>query len=338
MDTAALKLEGLSKCYGGFCALDNVHLEIARGEIFALLGPNGAGKTTLIGCIGGTAKKTSGKAYVFGMDLDKDAKKIRQEIGLVHQEVNYDAVFTPRETLAFQMGYYGMRKNAAYIKELLETLFLTDKADVPIRNLSGGMKRRTMIAKALVHKPKLLFLDEPTAGVDTELRQELWNYVRYLKEQGTTIVLTTHYLEEAEALADRVGVLSHGRLAVVDEKNHLLSSLGTRKMTLKLAAPFPRPFLGDLISNMEAKFVTIEEKAETLAGDRHNIQLELSPDGRQLTIFQINKHPNFAQTIAFLSEKLYVEDIQIQNPRMEDVVHKVLHASDGTLQQTSQKL
>jgi ABC-2 type transport system ATP-binding protein len=322
MDTAALKLEGLNKYYGNFCALEDIHLEIARGEIFALLGPNGAGKTTLIGCIGGLVKKTSGKAFVFGMDLDKSATKARHEMGFVHQEINFDAVFTPREALAFQMGYYGMRKNPARIEELLEVLALSGKADVPMRTLSGGMKRRMMIAKALVHNPKLLFLDEPTAGVDMELRQDLWGYVRHLREQGTTLVLTTHYLEEAEALADRVGVLSHGRLAVVEEKNRLIARLGTKQLQLRLASPITEAELREILGGIEAGF----SKA---AGNPLPIRAELSKDGTQLSIFQTDKSPNFAQMVAILSTRLKMEDIQTQNPRLEDVIYKVLHDSES---------
>ena len=324
MDTAALKLEGLSKHYGSFCALEDIHLEIACGEIFALLGPNGAGKTTLIGCIGGLVKKTSGKAFVFGLDLDKNAIKLRRQMGFVHQEINFDAVFTPREALVFQMGYYGMKKSNARIEELLAVLSLSDKADVPMRALSGGMRRRMMIAKALVHNPKLLFLDEPTAGVDMELRQDLWSYVRQLRTQGTTIVLTTHYLEEAEALADRVGVLSHGRLAVVEEKNRLISRLGTKQLQLRLSSPMQKLQLNEILHAIEAKLPDSE-------GNRPNIKAELSEDGMQLSIFQTNKSPNFAQMIAMLSQQLQIADIQTQNPRLEDVIYKVLHNSEDVL-------
>jgi ABC-2 type transport system ATP-binding protein len=313
--TAALKLEGLSKCYGDFCALQNICLEIERGEIFALLGPNGAGKTTLIGCIGGLVKKTAGKAFVFGLDLDKNTTKLRREMGFVHQEINFDPTFTTREALAFQMGYYGMRKNPARIEELLEVLSLSDKADVSMRTLSGGMKRRMMIAKALVHSPRLLFLDEPTAGVDMELRQDLWGYVRRLRQQGTTIVLTTHYLEEAEALADRVGVLSHGHLAIVEEKSRLLSRLGTKELQLKLASPISKAQCREVLHSLEIHL-----------SDKH---AKLSEDGMQLSILQTDTSPNFAQMVAMLSAKLSIVDMQTQNPRLEDVIYKVLHAADG---------
>ncbi|MCL2178934.1 MAG: ABC transporter ATP-binding protein [Proteobacteria bacterium] len=307
-ETAVLRLEGLTKCYGTFCALKDVNLNIHHGEIFALLGPNGAGKTTLIGCIGGLAKKTAGKAYVFGLDLDKHAQKLRYEMGFVHQELNFDPFFTPREILSFQMGYYGMRKDAARIEELLKIFSLSNKADVQMRALSGGMRRRMMIAKALVHSPKLLFLDEPTAGVDMELRQDLWNYVKHLRENGTTIVLTTHYLEEAEALADRVGLLSQGRLVVVEEKNHLISNLGTKQLHIRLASPS-----------------TQEKLQKTLP----HVITTLSENGMQLTIFQKNGQPNFVEILATLSSQLPIEDIQTQNPRLEDVIYSILHADNA---------
>ncbi|MCL2626514.1 MAG: ABC transporter ATP-binding protein [Cystobacterineae bacterium] len=303
-ETAVLRLEGLSKCYGDFCALDNVSLDIHRGEIFALLGPNGAGKTTLIGCVGGLAKKTSGKVHVFGLDLDKHAQKLRYEMGFVHQELNFDPYFTPREVLAFQMGYYGMRKDKARIEELLNIFSLSSKGDSQMRALSGGMRRRMMIAKALVHSPKLLFLDEPTAGVDMELRQDLWHYVQHLRENGTTIVLTTHYLEEAEALADRVGVLSQGRLAVVEEKNHLLSRLGTQQLHLRLASPLSRDKLQALLPGVEAT---------------------LSENGKKLTLSQMHGRPHFVEVVATLSAQLSIEDMQTQSPRLEDVIYAVLH-------------
>ncbi|MCL2013042.1 MAG: ABC transporter ATP-binding protein [Cystobacterineae bacterium] len=316
METTVLKLEALSKCYGSFCALKDVHLDIRHGEIFALLGPNGAGKTTLIGCVVGLVRKTSGKAYVFGVDLDKEAQKLRHEVGVVHQELNFDPAFTPREVLAFQMGYYGMRKNSARIAELLDVFSLANKADVPMRALSGGMRRRMMIAKALVHNPKLLFLDEPTAGVDMELRQDLWNYVKHLRKQGTTIVLTTHYLEEAEALADRVGVLSQGRLAVVEEKNHLLNRLGTQQLHLRLDTPLPQNQFQNILHSLEQS--------------SPHLQAALSEDGMLLSISQTEGAPHFAEIVTKLSAILSIADMKTQNPRLEDVIYKVLHASLDT--------
>src|SRR5690349_11903085 len=208
----ALELQGLTKSYAALTALSDVTLSIRPGEIFALLGPNGAGKTTLIGAVCGLVKKTAGTIRIFGQDVDHDPVKPRYEVGLVPQEVNFDPFFTVAEVLRFQLGYYGRPRDDARVMEVLTALNLQGKADSATRALSGGMKRRLLIAKALVHRPRLVFLDEPTAGVDVELRRDLWTYVRKLASEGTTIVLTTHYLEEAEELADRVGVINEGRL------------------------------------------------------------------------------------------------------------------------------
>ena len=209
----ALELQGLTKSYGTkLTALSDVTLSIAPGEIFALLGPNGAGKTTLIGSVCGLVKKTSGKVRIFGQDLDEDPVKPRYQVGLVPQEVNFDPFFTVAESLYIQQGYYGQPRDEARVKEVLSALSLLGKADTITRALSGGMRRRLLIAKALVHKPRLVFLDEPTAGVDVELRRDLWTYVRRLASEGTTIVLTTHYLEEAQERADRIALMHSGRI------------------------------------------------------------------------------------------------------------------------------
>jgi ABC-2 type transport system ATP-binding protein len=239
----ALELRGLSKTYGGnkLTALSDVTLSIRPGEIFALLGPNGAGKTTLIGAVCGLVKKTSGKVLVFGQDLDEDAVRPRYQIGLVPQEVNFDPFFTVAESLYIQQGYYGQPRDEARVKEVLAALNLSNKANAITRSLSGGMKRRLLIAKALVHRPKLVFLDEPTAGVDVELRRDLWNYVRRLAAEGTTIVLTTHYLEEAEELADRVGVINEGKLLLVEDKMTLLRRLGEKRLLVTFSAPVTTP-------------------------------------------------------------------------------------------------
>ncbi len=236
---AALSIEHLTKRYPKLVALDDVSLTIQEGEIFALLGPNGAGKTTLIGAVCGLVKKTSGKIHVLGQDLDVDEVKPRFAVGLVPQEVNFDPFFTVKESLHIQAGLYGKPRNEARVQELLSTFELLDKANAQGRALSGGMKRRLLIAKALVHEPKLLFLDEPTAGVDVELRRDLWAYVRKLRAGGTTIVLTTHYLEEAEELADRVGIIHHGKLVLVEEKAALMKRLGERELHVRFASPVP---------------------------------------------------------------------------------------------------
>ncbi|HEX5750783.1 MAG TPA: ABC transporter ATP-binding protein [Archangium sp.] len=240
--TPALELRGLTKNYGGkLTALTDVNLTIRPGEIFALLGPNGAGKTTLIGSVCGLVKKTSGKILVFGHDLDDDPVRPRYEVGLVPQEINFDPFFSVAESLYIQQGYYGQKRDEARVMEVLTALNLRNKADSLTRALSGGMKRRLLIAKALVHKPRLVFLDEPTAGVDVELRRDLWNYVRKLASEGTTIVLTTHYLEEAEELADRVGVINEGKLLLVEEKKALLRRLGEKRLIVTFTEPVTTP-------------------------------------------------------------------------------------------------
>jgi len=223
-------LRGVEKRFGAFQALAGVDLDIERGEIFALLGPNGAGKTTLISIVAGLLRASAGTVTVLGRDVVKDYQFTRRAIGLVPQEINFDPFFTVEETLRIQAGYFGIRLSEARLVELLSALDLTAKRSTNSRALSGGMKRRLLIGKALVHEPRVLFLDEPTAGVDVELRRALWRYVRTLRERGTTIVLTTHYLEEAEELADRVGVIDDGRLVVVEEKRALLARHGTTSL------------------------------------------------------------------------------------------------------------
>jgi ABC-2 type transport system ATP-binding protein len=219
-------LRGVSKRFGALVALAHVDLEIRAGEIFALLGPNGAGKTTLISIVAGLLHATAGEVRVLGRDVVKDYRFTRRAIGLVPQEINFDPFFTVEEALRIQAGYFDVRLSEARLTEILEALDLAGKRTANSRVLSGGMKRRLLIGKALVHDPKVLFLDEPTAGVDVELRRSLWRYVRTLRDRGTTIVLTTHYLEEAEALADRVGVIDKGTLLVVEEKQALLQRHG----------------------------------------------------------------------------------------------------------------
>jgi ABC-2 type transport system ATP-binding protein len=234
-------LRGVSKRFGALVALDAVDLEVRAGEIFALLGPNGAGKTTLISIVAGLLRASAGEVRVLGHDVVRDYRFTRRAIGLVPQELNFDPFFTVEETLRIQAGYFGVRLSEARLVEILDALDLAAKRTTGSRALSGGMKRRLLIGKALVHEPKVLFLDEPTAGVDVELRRALWRYVRTLRDRGTTIVLTTHYLEEAEELADRVGVIDRGRLLVVEDTHTLLSRHGTRTLRLALAAPVAAP-------------------------------------------------------------------------------------------------
>jgi ABC-2 type transport system ATP-binding protein len=233
----AVETDGLKKRYGDLTALAGVSLSIEAGEIFALLGPNGAGKTTWISIVCGLVRATAGRARVLGCDVVRDAIAARKLVGLVPQEVNFDPFFTPREVLAFQMGYYGQRPDRARVDEVLRALDLSAKADTNTRALSGGMKRRLLIGKALVHRPRVVFLDEPTAGVDVALRRDLWNYVRHLRHEGTTIVLTTHYLEEAEALADRVAVIDRGQLVGLDTTAALLARFGHKQLRVRLVAP-----------------------------------------------------------------------------------------------------
>lgn len=231
-----IEISGLSKVYaGGEQALKTIDLTIDKGEIFALLGPNGAGKTTLISIVCGIVTASGGTVLVDGHDHQKDFRKARQMIGLVPQELHTDAFEKVITTVNFSRGLFGCKSDPAYIEKLLRDLSLWDKRDAKILELSGGMKRRVMIAKALSHEPEILFLDEPTAGVDVELRRDMWEMVRQLRERGVTIILTTHYIEEAEEMADRVGVISKGALIVVEEKAALMKKLGRKTLTLNLA-------------------------------------------------------------------------------------------------------
>ena len=230
-----ISVSNLSKVYGsGFKALNNINLDIKRGEIFALLGPNGAGKTTLISIICGIANLSEGRVAVGGHDINKDYRAARALIGLVPQELHTDAFESVWATVSFSRGLFGKPKNPAHIEKVLKDLSLWDKKDAKIVTLSGGMKRRVMIAKALSHEPTILFLDEPSAGVDVELRRDMWQMVRGLRERGVTIILTTHYIEEAEEMADRIGVINKGELVVVEEKNALMRKLGKKQLTLHL--------------------------------------------------------------------------------------------------------
>lgn len=235
---SAISIKNLSKVYDdGFKALDNVDLEIRNGEILALLGPNGAGKTTLISTICGIVNPSSGSVSVRGHDIISDFRAARSLIGLVPQELHTDAFETVWATVSYSRGLFGKKPKPNLIEQILRDLTLWDKKDTPIMALSGGMKRRVMIAKALSHEPQILFLDEPTAGVDVELRKDMWALVNRLRESGVTIILTTHYIEEAEEIADRVGVINKGRLLLVEEKTELMRKLGKKELSLQLAEP-----------------------------------------------------------------------------------------------------
>ncbi len=232
----AVSIQQVVKDFPGLRALDGVSLEIGEGEFFGLLGPNGAGKTTLISCLAGLVRPTAGRLSIRGHDVIEDYRAARRQLGVVPQELVFDPFFSVRETLRFQSGYYGIADNDAWIDEILANLDLTAKADTNMRRLSGGMKRRVLVAQALVHRPPVIVLDEPTAGVDVELRQTLWQFIRRLNREGHTIVLTTHYLEEAEALCNRIAMLKHGRVVALDTTHNLLARFAGHTLNLRLKA------------------------------------------------------------------------------------------------------
>ena len=299
-----LEVSRLTKTYPTLTALEDVSVSIDAGEIFALLGPNGAGKTTLIGAICGLVRKTSGSIKLLGVDLDHDAITPRRDVGLVPQEINFDPFFSVRESLNLQLGYFGRPPDKARVDELLEALSLSSKADQPTRALSGGMKRRLLIAKALVHRPKLVFLDEPTAGVDVELRRDLWTYVRKLRSEGTTVVLTTHYLEEAEELADRVGIIDKGKLLVVEDKRSLMSRLGERQLDVRFKAP-----------------VTVLPPG---------VEGALAADGRALSFTERVGSTSASDVLASLfAAKLPIVDVNMVPRRLEDVLLRVLRGGQA---------
>ena len=235
MSDNQIEINNLSKVYDdGFNALKNINLDIKKGEILAMLGPNGAGKTTLINIICGIVKPTSGKVLVESFDILNDYRETRSRIGLVPQELTLEQFETVFNNVSYSRGLYGKKPDPSYIEKILKQLSLWDKKDSILRQLSGGMKRRVLIAKALSHEPQILFLDEPTAGVDVELRQEMWKVVQSLRETGVTIILTTHYIEEAEAIADRVGVINQGEIIVVEKKKELIKKMGRKKLIVEL--------------------------------------------------------------------------------------------------------
>ena len=263
-----IDIAGLSKQYSsGFVALKGVDLTIRRGEIFALLGPNGAGKTTLISIVCGIVRATTGRVLVDGNDIVRNWRAARSLIGLVPQELTTDAFESVWNTVSFTRGLFGLRANPAHIESVLRALALWDKKDNRVMTLSGGMKRRLLIAKALSHEPRVLFLDEPTAGVDVDLRHDMWQLVSRLRGEGVTVILTTHYIDEAEKMADRVGVINRGELVLVRNKSDLLHEFGTRRLTLRLRH-------------------NLTQVPQALAAWR----LELSSDGRELTCFYDSKH------------------------------------------------
>jgi ABC-2 type transport system ATP-binding protein len=295
-----ISIQGLSKTYaGGFQALKGVDLEIRKGEIFALLGPNGAGKTTLIGIVCGLVRLTEGEVFADGHDIQRDFRAARAKIGLVPQELSTDAFETVWDTVKFSRGLFGKGPNPAYLEKVLKDLSLWDKKDAKIMALSGGMKRRVMIAKALSHEPTILFLDEPTAGVDVELRRDMWEMVRGLRENGVTIILTTHYIEEAEEMADRIGVISRGELIVVEEKAVLMRKLGKRQLTLHLQEPL-----------------------KAVPAGLSAYQLELAADGAELvyTFDAQAESTGIADLMKRLTEKgVDFKDLQTRESSLEDI-------------------
>jgi len=261
--TTAIEIAGVHKHYGALHALKGIDLSIQRGEFFGLLGPNGAGKSTLINIIAGLTRANEGRVAVLGHDVVDDYRNARRCLGVVPQELVYDAFFTVREVLRIQSGYFGLGKeNDVWIDKLMDALKLTDKADTNMRALSGGMKRRVLIAQALVHKPDVVVLDEPTAGVDVELRKLLWTFIRELHHEGHTIVLTTHYLEEAETLCDRIAILNHGKTVALDTKQGLLNSEICRKILLSVTTVQPvtimPPEIKDKVRALQENYIEIE--------------------------------------------------------------------------------
>ena len=297
MDEPAIRIESLSKTYaGGKLALNDVSFDVPRGQIFGLLGPNGAGKSTLINILAGLVVKTGGKVNIWGFDVDEHPRNAKRAIGVVPQEIIFDPFFTPRETLEIQAGLYGVAAADRKSDELLAAMHLTDKANAYSRTLSGGMKRRLLVAKAMVHSPPILVLDEPTAGVDVELRRQLWDYVRQLNAQGVTIVLTTHYLEEAEELCDRIAIIHHGRVIANEPTRELVSK-----------------------AQEKAVVVTFDQDIAEVPVNAcfENIALI---DERTLEITFRKDKVNAGQVLASLtSEGLAIVDVSTRDPDLEDV-------------------
>jgi ABC-2 type transport system ATP-binding protein len=283
----AIEIRGVSKSYGHIQALCGIDLEIPQGEFFALLGPNGAGKTTLISTLAGLARADSGTLRVMNHDVVRDYRAARRCIGVVPQELVFDPFFTVRETLRIQSGYFGLRYNDAWIDEVMARLDLSAKADANMRALSGGMKRRVLVAQALVHKPPVIVLDEPTAGVDVEMRQALWEFIRGLNREGHTIVLTTHYLDEAEALCKRVGMLKQGKLVALDSTESLLRGFSGLQLRLRLLA-------GELPTALVPLQVAPADNGEYLLSLRDHTQLEevlaeLRRAGREIAMMEFTQ-------------------------------------------------
>jgi ABC-2 type transport system ATP-binding protein len=298
---AAISFQSVSKTYAGargaFQALDGVSFDIEEGEFFGLLGPNGAGKTTLISILAGLVRATKGRVLVRGHDVQAQYAQARRELGVVPQELVFDPFFTVREALRIQSGYFGVRRNDAWIDELLHNLGLADKANANMRQLSGGMKRRVLVAQALVHRPPVIVLDEPTAGVDVELRQTLWQFIAKLNREGNTVLLTTHYLEEAEALCSRIAMLKVGKVVALERTSDLLKAASTHVLRFKLDGELPHEFVGK--ARVTGRIVQLP------AHDAHEIE-------RHLAVIR--------------EAGLRVEDVEIRKPDLEDVFLDVMRA------------
>jgi ABC-2 type transport system ATP-binding protein len=298
---AAIRIDNVKKRFGSLQALGGVSLDIAQGEFFGLLGPNGAGKTTLISIIAGLARADEGTVSIHGHDVVKDYRVARKTIGVVPQELVFDPFFTVRETLRMQSGYFGISNNDAWIDEVLHELGLTEKADANMRALSGGMKRRVLVAQALVHKPPVILLDEPTAGVDVELRQTLWNFIGRLNREGHTVVLTTHYLEEAQALCSRIAMLKLGKVVALDSTAALIRRISGSQLVVKLGGGKLPPALHPLVSHPD----------------------ELM-HGRQYTL-RVNQHNEVESILAQIREAgLTIDDLQLNQADLEDVFIQIM--------------
>ncbi|HDZ37201.1 MAG TPA: ABC transporter ATP-binding protein [Marinobacter sp.] len=301
-----ISVKNLNKVYeGGFQALKNINLEISRGEIFALLGPNGAGKTTLISIICGIANMSTGEVVAGGYDIVKDYRKARETIGLVPQELSTDSFETVWNAVSFSRGLFGKAPKPAHIEKVLRDLSLWDKRNNRIMTLSGGMKRRLMIAKALSHEPRILFLDEPTAGVDVELRRDMWEMVRKLREDEVTIILTTHYIEEAEEMADRIGVIRQGEIILVEEKSILMSKLGKKELRLQL-----------------------QHKLESVPSELAAESVELSDDGYELiyTFDSQQEQSGVARLLRTLGDiGIEYRDLRTRESSLEEIFVGLVH-------------
>ena len=296
----AIEIRGVSKAYGPVQALCGIDLDIAPGEFFALLGPNGAGKTTLISILAGLALADQGTLKVMGHDVVADYQYARRSLGVVPQELVFDPFFTVRETLRIQSGYFGLRRNDGWIEEIMARLGLTGKADANMRSLSGGMKRRVLVAQALVHKPPVIILDEPTAGVDVELRQGLWDFVRQLNRDGHTIVLTTHYLDEAEMLCQRVGMLKQGRLVALDATQNLLKGFSGLQLRLRLAQGELPPALVPLQASAAAGGEHVLSLADYVQLEQ--VLAELRKAGREFAITELSQ-PDLEEVFVSIMRK-----------------------------------